>query len=573
MFSASPLLFEATLIKGMRLVIICVAAGALGSACSAASERCDAMETCNQIDDNCDGIVDNDPIDGVTWIADNDGDGFGKQYSACTMPAGQTIVLRGGDCHDDNPIAFPGSTSIEIPKDGIDTDCDGNDFCTDLNCDGLPDVAVPSHHDGDYMVSQSARLLSGTGGWSLDPKPLDMSGTLGVAVFDFNDDGYPDIVHASYSAAVGVNTDSFVYWGPKHEQATRTALPTHGAHWACVGDLDNNGYTDIVFANNTDGSNDTDSYIYWNRAGAFSPIDRLALPTRGAVHCSVDDLDGDGHPDIVFSNYASTPGYAVDSYIYWGDAAGAYSPSRRMNLPTMASYSHTIADLNGDGRKDVVFWSHYDGVDYDTSENYIYWNRAGGFASIDRTAFQSFGGFQGAVADLNGDGHMEVIATGYYTGVWTTAAPTYVYWGNAANTYDATNRTTLTVTGALNVVVDDINADGHLDLLVSAHYDGDSLAPSAIFWGTAAGTYSDTNRLNLPGYQPTFGAGVVDFNHDGFKDVLLPGYHNNMTGADLTPWANQAFTRIYWGSATGLAASSFDQWPTRGAWSAAIVGR
>jgi hypothetical protein len=46
-----------------------------------------------------------------------------------------------------------------------------------------------------------------------------------------------------------------------------------------------------------------------------------------------------------------------------------------------------------------------------------------------------------------------------------------------------------------------------------------------------------------------------------------------VTGADPSPWSNQAFSRIYWGSASGLSPTFFDEWPTRGAWSAMIVGR
>ena len=537
----------------------------------------DADERCNAIDDNCDAEIDNDPIDGVTWIADEDGDGFGGAYAACAMPTGVTIVQRGGDCLDSNAMVFPGSRALEVPGDGIDTDCDGNDVCTDLNCDGMPDVVVPSHHDGDYAVTQPARLLSGLGGWGLDSVPTPMSGTLGVAVGDLNNDGYPDIVHASYHDGTSVNTDSFVYWGPKHAPAMRAGLPTHGAHWACIGDLDDNGYADIVFANHTDGAtNDTESYIYWNRAGAFSPTDRVALITRGATHCSIDDLNDDGRKDIVFSNFASGGSYALDSYVYWGHVDG-YSPAHRTDLPTMGTYAHTIADVNSDGRKDLVFWSHRDADDHLTAANYIYWNRpeggATGFRPSDRTAFESMGGVRGEIADVNGDGFNEIIAPGFYAGAWTTVASSYVYWGNAQSAFSAMNRTTLMMTGARTAIVDDINNDTYKDLLFTAHYDGDSFAPSMIFWGTAGGTFNNTNRLELPGYHVTNGAGVVDFNHDGFKDIFLPGYHNNATGADATPWANESFSRIYWGSATGLSATFFDEWPTRGAWSAAIVGR
>jgi hypothetical protein len=107
----------------------------------------EASESCNGVDDNCDMAIDNDPADGTEYSVDADGDGYGKTQRYCAKPP--VTVERGGDCHDDNPTAFPGSTTTEVPKDGIDTDCDGNDFCTDLNCDGRPDIVVPSHHDGD----------------------------------------------------------------------------------------------------------------------------------------------------------------------------------------------------------------------------------------------------------------------------------------------------------------------------------------------------------------------------------------------------------------------------------------
>src|SRR5207253_10904838 len=115
-----------------------------------------------------------------------------------------------------------------------------------------------------------------------------------------------------------VNTTSFVYWGKDgHSAATRTPLPTHGAHWVCIADFDKNGYQDVLFVNNTDGAtSNTDSYIYRYRPGGFSEFDRIVLPTAGATYCSVDDLDNDGFVDIVFSNYNTNGAYATMSYIY-----------------------------------------------------------------------------------------------------------------------------------------------------------------------------------------------------------------------------------------------------------------
>lgn len=109
--------------------------------------------------------------------------------------------------------------------------------------------------------------------------------------------------------------------------------------------------------------------------------------------------------------------------------------------------------------------------------------------------------------------------------------------------------------------------------MIASNYDGDSYAPSAIFWGGAGGRHSDANRTELGGCNVNYGLSVADFNEDGINDVFVPGYHNNMTGADLMPWANQAYSRIYFGRATGLDPTFFDQWPTRGAWTAVVVGR
>jgi hypothetical protein len=82
-----------------------------------------ADEHCNQIDDDCDGAIDEDAVDAVTSFTDADGDGYGRGQgeTACDVPAGR--AAEDGDCDDTNPDVNP--DAVEVCNGGIDDDCDG----------------------------------------------------------------------------------------------------------------------------------------------------------------------------------------------------------------------------------------------------------------------------------------------------------------------------------------------------------------------------------------------------------------------------------------------------------------
>jgi uncharacterized protein YegL len=129
-----------------------------------------ATESCDSLDNDCDGTVDGPGAVGEsTFYADADGDGYGDldaEVTACDAPDG--YVDDASDCDDDVPTTYPGASES---CDGVDNDCDGEVDEDDDELIWYLDA------DGDGYGSDADSLSSCTpvSGYVLDDSDCDDS--------------------------------------------------------------------------------------------------------------------------------------------------------------------------------------------------------------------------------------------------------------------------------------------------------------------------------------------------------------------------------------------------------------
>ena len=160
-----------------------------------------AVESCNALDDDCDGNIDNDTADASTWYADADADGWGtdETMESCAQPEGYSS--KTGDCDDNDASLSP----ADLDGDGVST-CDGD--CDDTN----PDDMVDNDGDGfsacqgdcddtnpDDMVDNDADGFSICEGDCDDTNATDMVDTAEYQPYFIGLD-IPDSLKCAYAA-------------------------------------------------------------------------------------------------------------------------------------------------------------------------------------------------------------------------------------------------------------------------------------------------------------------------------------------------------------------------------------
>ncbi len=304
-------------------------------------------------------------------------------------------------------------------------------------------------------------------------------------------------------------------------------------------DLNNDGYPDIIVSNSAYNRNpNTNSFIYWGSAAGYSSTNIIELPTHRGIGSAVADLNNDEYMDIIFCNQYDGNDRDIDSYIYWGSVSG-YSAENRTALPTSGAWAVSVADLNYDGHLDIVFSNSYN-EEGPNLNSYIYWGALNGFSVNNKTDLPTHNSCGNSIADLNHDGYLDIVfsnsdnGTDYYI-------DSYIYWGSPSG-YVESNRTGLPTIGAFGNSLADLNNDGWLDIVFSNQTDETTWNQNSyVYWNSEEG-FSISNRTELSTHG-ALGNVLGDLNKDGYLDIVFTNSRSD-------------YSYIYWGSETGYTSEN-----------------
>ncbi|MCW5852123.1 MAG: VCBS repeat-containing protein, partial [Anaerolineae bacterium] len=410
-----------------------------------------------------------------------------------------------------------------------------------------PDLLVPVlrlNHTPHILVTRrdAVHLVPVTLGRGFGP-PLTLAcpAVWSAAVGDVDGDGYADLVFACRQSR-GEGEVSWVYWGGAdgYSDMRRTAFPTWRACDVAVADLDGDGCAEIaVCQSHTAESFTSESLVVRvGREGVRGEPVRLA--TEDARRVFVAHASDPATPQVVFVNYFARNLIGnIRPSIYFGGPDG-FSPERRQDVPGWGAVEAICTDLNDDGFIDLVLANAAENAIHLDPGSYVLLNGPDGFPATPTWTLPTTRAHGVCCADLNRDGYLDLVFCGFRN-------PELLVFYGTADGFDTAHpqRIHLEYEGVVYaeprwITLADLDNDGWLDLVVP-QIDADR---SLILWGGPQGFSLD--RCQALSVVRGACARAADLTGNGYLDLIIGGHMPDPTGP------HDSFLYIYWNGPDGL---------------------
>jgi hypothetical protein len=235
----------------------------------------------------------------------------------------------------------------------------------------------------------------------------------------------------------------------------------------------------------------------------FKPRQDINTNFQHLTGLAVGDFNGDGKPDL-----AVTDDVNKQVVVYLNSGNGSFSSpiTTTIQMGGLGAGAIVAGDFNEDGKLDLIV-----GTVSGSQANIFLAGNGDGTFTQGQTLPGSFGFFSAAVADINQDSHLDLIAGGNGT--------LYVFLGDGHGNFTLQPFTNQQGPSNifLGVVAGDFNNDSKIDFLATA-FSANNLR---YFAGNGDGTFATPSTLgNSNIFNPQF-LSSADFNGDGKRDLLL----------------------------------------------------
>jgi len=376
--------------------------------------------------------------------------------SYCCPGAGVSILMGNGDGTFRAPVDYPAG---EQPWSIV---------AIDLNHDGNLDLAVAD------SLSNHLFILLGNGDGTFQkatPGPTLPRFPTMVNSGDFNGDGIPDLVAASYSVIsvlLGNGDGTF--------QAPVNTPPPFAVESIGVGDFNHDGKLDLVEAG-TFGSGGNMSVLLGNGNGTFRDGASYAVGTS-PESIAVADFNGDHKLDLAIAN---SEGGSIS--VLLGNGDGTFQTP--VNYPIAFCVWVTAADVNGDGKPDLVAAADYAFPNISGAAVFL-GNGDGTFGSPAYYPGNWSATAYAAIGDFNGDRKPDLVITNFHgnnvlvmlnTGVVSFSPTTPLNFKKQQHgTTSAPQTVTLTNAGKTALTISSMKATGQFNMTSTC---GATVAPGA----------------------------------------------------------------------------------------------